>query len=110
MRLGKREHPEAHEELLYAASWYDGEQLGLGEDFLDAVDAAVAQLLDWPSIAHVYSGWNREPVVHQGTMKTFPYQILYYIEDSLSSIWKCNVVVVAYAHNRRKPDYWKDRI
>lgn len=43
-------------------------------------------------------------------MGTFPYQILYYIEDSLSSIWKCNVVVVAYAHNRRKPDYWKDRI
>lgn len=103
MRLGKREHPEAHEELLDAASWYDGEQLGLGEDFLDAVDAAVAQLLDWPSIAHVYSGWNREPVVHQGTMKTFPYQILYFIDDSC-------LVVVAYAHNRRKPGYWKDRI
>ena len=103
MRLRKREHPEAHEELLDAANWYDDEQPGLGEDFLDAIDDSVAQLLDWPNIAHVYPGWNREPVVQQRTMKMFPYQILYYIADSY-------LVVVAYAHNRRKPGYWKDRI
>jgi hypothetical protein len=36
-------------------------------------------------------------------MGTFPYQILYFIEDSY-------LVVIAYAHNRRKPGYWKDRI
>lgn len=103
MRLHKREHSQAHEELLDAAIWYEDEQLGLGEDFLDAVEDSVDQLLDWPNIAHVYPEWNREPIVHQRTMGTFPYQILYYIEDSY-------LVVVAYAHNRRKPDYWKDRI
>lgn len=103
MRLHKREHPEAHDELLDAANWYDDERVGLGEDFLDAIDETVAQLLVWPSIARVYPGWDREPVVHQRAMKTFPYQILYYIEDA-------HLVVVAYAHDCRKPGYWKHRI
>ena len=46
MRLRKREHSQAHEELLDAASWYDDEQPGLGEDFLDAIEDSVAELLD----------------------------------------------------------------
>lgn len=103
MRLRVREHSEAHEELLDAVNWYDSQRTGFGEDFLDAIETAVAQLVDQPEASRVYPGWNRKPVVRQGTMKTFPFQILYYIEG-------CCLIVVVYAHTRRKPGYWQRRI
>lgn len=37
----RRIHPEASEELLEASEWYEAEQIGLGEDFLSAVEKTV---------------------------------------------------------------------
>lgn len=45
MRLEKREHPEARDELRKAAYWYDDRESGLGEDFYDAIDETIARIL-----------------------------------------------------------------
>lgn len=33
----------------------------------------------------------------------FPYRVLYYLTDT-------SFVILAYAHNRRKPKYWDHRL
>lgn len=103
MSFARFAHPLADVELIEAARWYESEQSGLGDDFLDAADDAVRSILDWPQIAPVFPGWNREPVMRTQSIKSFPYRVLYFLTDD-------ELTIVAYAHNRRKPGYWKDRL
>lgn len=60
-------------------------------------------MLDWPEAARVFPGWNELPVVRSASVRVFPYRVLYYLTDT-------EVVIVAYAHNRRKPKYWEHRL
>lgn len=36
-------------------------------------------------------------------MGVFPYRIVYYVTDT-------SIVILAYAHQRRQPDYWQHRL
>lgn len=103
MRLTKREHPEARDELQDAANWYDDEQPGLGDDFYDAIDEALQSILDWPLSAPVFPGWDDTPEVRTMAVHVFPYRVMYYVTDT-------SIVVLAYAHHRRKPGYWQHRL
>lgn len=103
MTLPKREHPVAREELRSAALWYDDQHAGLGKDFLDAIDEAIERLLDRPHSAPIVAGWEDEPQVRSMRVRVFPYRVLYYITDTA-------VVIVAYAHQRRRPGYWHHRV
>lgn len=47
--------------------------------------------------------WNREPVVRRKGVAGFPYGIIYYLTDS-------EIVIVAYAHEKRRPGYWRHRL
>ena len=60
-------------------------------------------ILEWPRIAPVFPGWNREPVVRTQAVARFPYRTLYCLTNHA-------LPFVAFAHNRRKPSYWKDRV
>jgi hypothetical protein len=101
--LVKLEHPEARAELREAAIWYDDQRSYLGDDFYDAVDATIQHVLNWPRASLVFPGWDELPVVRSASVKVFPYRVIYYLTDT-------SVVIVAYAHNRRKPDYWQHRL
>ncbi len=103
MSLTRRIHPEAAEELLEAARWYEAEQQHLGDDFMAEVEDAVLGVLDWPRAAPVFPGRDEEPVVRSKRVRVFPYRVLYYLTDT-------SVVIVAYAHTRRKPRYWQHRL
>ncbi len=103
MSPSKREHPEARVELRAAAFWYDDEQPGLGDDYLDAVDATVQSILDWPHAASVLPGWEGTPSIRSRKVGVFPYRVLYYHSGP-------GVVILAYAHQRRRPDYWRHRL
>ncbi|MGP5050836.1 type II toxin-antitoxin system RelE/ParE family toxin [Brachybacterium sp. JB7] len=100
MTLTRRIHPEAASELFEAAEWYEAARTDLGDDFLSEVGATEWQVLDWPEAARVFPGWNELPVVRSASVRVFPYRVLYYLTDT-------EVVIVAYAHNRRKPKYWE---
>jgi len=46
-----RPEPEASAELEHAALWYEHERSGLGTDFLDAIDATLDRIAQWPDAA-----------------------------------------------------------
>lgn len=96
MRLG-RLHPEAEAELEQAAVWYDERRPGLGLEFLTAVrdglDEVALHPLRWP----VCSRRSR-----RYRLNRFPYAIIYQIVQD-------QVILLAVAHLRRRPGYWRKR-
>ena len=89
-------HP-AEVEMLDAAKYYELQATGLGDDFLDKIDAAVQDISAnadrWPIVrANV-----RRRLVHR-----FPYALLYRVDPN-------EIVIQATMHLHRRPDYWIDR-
>nr|WP_233613429.1 type II toxin-antitoxin system RelE/ParE family toxin [Leucobacter edaphi] len=101
--MTRRVYPEAASELLAAAEWYERARTNLGDDFLSEVEDAERDVLDRPEAARVFPGWAELPVVRSASVRVFPYRVLYYLTDT-------EVVIVAYAHHRRKPRYWEHRM
>ena len=92
----------AEAELLKAVLWYEEGEVGLGDRLLAAVEKTSETLIEWP-----YSGslWTHSEVpvgVRRIPLKTFPYQLVYVTEPRL--------VIVAVAHMKRQPDYWRERL
>lgn len=103
MTLTRRIHPDAVLDLLLAAEWYAGARAYLGDDSLSEVGVTERHVIDWPEAARVFPGWDELPVVRSAGARVFPYRVLYYLTDPV-------VVIVAYAHNRRKPRYGEHRL
>jgi hypothetical protein len=94
---------EATQETAEAAAWYDAERLGLGEEFFEAVDAAidlieegVLPLLPMPRKARAHGA-------KRIILKRFPYDIVALERPH-------EIVVIAVAHHSRKPGYWRERL
>lgn len=103
MSSEKREHPAALQELHEAAFWYDEREAGLGNDFLDAIDGAIKQIVEWPNSAPVLTNGTRTPTIRHLSVEVFPYRVVYFVTDR-------DIVIVAYAHERREPNYWHRRL
>jgi plasmid stabilization system protein ParE len=92
-----RLHPSAEEEANNAWSWYAERSASAAAAFLVELDAAVFAISEAPSRwPRIYGRYRRFP------MRTFPFSIVYAVRRDL-------VEVVAVAHYRRKPGYWRDR-
>jgi len=89
---------EARTEALSAADQYEEKRPGLGVEFLAAAQEAIQTVasnpLRWPLVVGVY----RRFVVQC----RFPYAIYYRVDGS-------EVVIVAIAHQKRRPGYWLRR-
>ena len=90
-------HPEAEAEFLAAARFYDAQTPGLGVDFVAEVRRATQTLADHPELGHRFSRRLRRLLVHR-----FPYGLLYRVESD-------KIFIVAVAHLRRRPGYWRRR-
>lgn len=90
--------PEAEEEMNEAARFYEGRGEGLGLDFLNEVQRTIIFIL-----AHPRSGPVVSPNIRRRIVRRFPFGILYAIDNE-------KIVVVAVAHLKRRPGYWKERI
>lgn len=103
MSLAWREHAEALDEYQAAAAWYEAQRPGWGDVFMDAADAAIKSILD-PSIQWgYYRRQRRTTQVYTRGIAGFPFSIIYLIVDG-------QVYIVAYAHERRRPNYWQHRV
>jgi toxin ParE1/3/4 len=91
-------HPAVQAEYDKAFIWLENREKGLGNKFSKEIFSAISQILSNPDAYSVIDGHRKY------VMKTFPYKIIYkyYKENQTCSI-------VAIAHDRRQPDYWKDR-
>lgn len=103
MRLPQREHPDAAAELDAAVEWYEDREPGLGISLVDHAVAARDSIAEWPDAWPPFAGWNREPLVRSKKLDVFPFRVVYFVSTD-------DLVIVAYAHERRRPSYWIDRL
>jgi toxin ParE1/3/4 len=89
----------ASDELGEAVRWYEARRPGLGGEFFDAVAATVSVIETDPEIGTTISpdGQTRRALVAR-----FPYQVVYLLR-------RTEIAIVAIAHLKRRPRYWKDR-
>lgn len=98
-----REHAEALDEYREAVTWFEVQRVGWGDVFMDAVDAAIESILDASISWGFYRARRRTPQVYSRSIAGFPFDIIYLVIDG-------EVYIVAYAHERRHPGYWKHRV
>jgi plasmid stabilization system protein ParE len=91
-------HPEAEEDYLNALAWYRDQSLSAAMKLEDAFWRAIQTVEDAPERWPVYFSHFRRYTLHQ-----FPFSVVYRIESS-------RTFVLAVAHGRRRPGYWKDRV
>jgi toxin ParE1/3/4 len=88
----------AEDDALEAALWYDERQQGLGDDFLDELDAAVKALARDALIHRV-----RFADVRRAHVPRFKFYGIYYLVRELE-VW-----VIAIHHGRRHPRWLQQR-
>ena len=90
--------PDAKEEFLEAVRYYERCQIGLGRRFRHAVEASVEKIAAAPFMYRILHAPFRRCLLQK-----FPYSIIYTIEPE-------HIRVIAVGHNKRKPEYWTNRI
>ncbi len=90
-------HPEAELEMDESHSWYEEQQPGLGDRFVDAIRECLYQVQDNPARYRVIRGKYRRVLA-----KSFPYGVIYLVLPA-------KIVVIAVMHQSRRPGYWKNR-
>ena len=88
---------QARSEIANAASWYEGQSVGLGADFLRAIDVTISSIRHNPEQYQRVRGRIRRAV-----LRRFPYSVFYVLTED-------EIVVVGCMHGRRNPKRWQDR-
>ena len=90
-------HPEAIAEAQAANLWYRERSVSAAEAFLAELDLAVEAIAEDPEMWPRYVYGTRRYIFHR-----FPFFLVYReTADRLE--------IIAVAHGRRKPGYWKSR-
>jgi toxin ParE1/3/4 len=88
----------AQREFDEAAVWYDKQRHGLGIEFRDAVDAALAKAAEFP---------DRFPKMLEDIrcvhVAKYPYRIFYLSNETF-------ITILAIFHVRRDPAIWQSRV
>lgn len=90
--------PEVEEDIRSAYDWYEQRRIGLGEDFLTAVDAAFERIRRSPDMhGMVADGYRR------ALLRRFPYSVFY---EHVGT----TVTVYGVLHCSRHPQRWRERL
>jgi plasmid stabilization system protein ParE len=90
--------PVAELELMEAAAHYEAQLQGLGNQFITEVVRITGMLVELPSL-----GEKLDLLHRRIPLRRFPYALIFRLDNEL-------VRVVAVAHRRRKPRYWRGRV
>jgi plasmid stabilization system protein ParE len=86
--------PSADRDVENAFGWYEERRPGLGDEFLEEVDAAVTRIAENSRAHQSVRGRIRRAVLHR-----FPYLLFYVIDPQ-------EIVVLACMHASRDPESW----
>jgi toxin ParE1/3/4 len=89
----------ASEELDAAVRWYEEQRRGLGADFFNAVLTTLDRITENPEIGAAVPGVIEARRVF---VAGFPYQVVYRLAAE-------EIRILAFAHFRRRPGFWKGR-
>jgi len=90
-------HPDAAKELTSSIQYYEDKSAGLGAEFLDEIEEAIARALAYPQSGSLLTKEDRRILLNR-----FPYEIIYDVSESVTTI-------TAVKHMKRKPGYWESR-
>jgi plasmid stabilization system protein ParE len=96
--IGYRLVSTALEEASDAASYYEDASVGLGSEFLNELDKTIGQIRKFPKIGALLGRR-----VRRFPISRFPFDVIYYLSNN-------KIVIIAVAHQSRRPGYWRDRI
>ena len=88
----------ASEELTAAVQWYERQRPGLGGEFFDAILGTIDRISDTPEAGSSFATLDARRMLVPG----FPYQIVYRISVD-------EIRILAFAHLRRRPGFWRHR-
>ena len=96
-RPSVRLHPDAIAEAKAAYEWYAERNPSAANAFMSELDHAISQIQTSPErcTMHLHD-------MRKFLLRRFPYGVVYRITESASQ-------VIAVAHGRRRPGYWKTR-
>ena len=87
----------AYDEYKEAIEFYNLQSEGLGNKFASEIDRTLSIIRNYPQGFSEYTKNTRKAVVN-----IFSYNIIY-------SIHKEAILIIAIAHQHRKPNYWENR-
>ena len=90
-------HPAALQELIDSARYYENRLPGLGTDFKSEVGKSLDLLSENPDIGVVVEAPHRPLLLDR-----VPFAVIYRTRES-------TLRILAVAHQRRRPGYWKGR-
>lgn len=91
-------HEEAAAEVNEAAQYYEERAFGLGLSFLAELEEVVEQIVANPEACQLIGHGVRRKL-----LRRFPYSLLYVVEPE-------SIRVMAVAHHKRRPRYWRYRL
>lgn len=94
---------EAEEELDVAAVWFEEQRLGLGSEFLDAIEEVLSLLAEWPRTGSIIEDTPANLEIRRAPVPRFRFYVGYLVLDD-------RVRVLGVSHHHRKPGYWHQRV
>lgn len=91
-------HLQAEEDFLEAYAWYFERSETAARAFLREMDRAILRISEAPERWPAY-----DSVTRRFLLSIFPFSVIYRVAGQV-------VQVIAVAHNKRKPGYWKPRL
>ena len=97
MTVEVRLRPEAEQDLVDSATWYEGQRSGLGLEFLQEAQAVLSSIAERPLSYPMVHRTARRALLHR-----FPFGVFYFVEAE-------QAVVIGILHGSRDPQAWKAR-
>ena len=90
--------PEAEDDVAGSYDWYEGQEPGLGEDFLRSVEACVSGIQRHPEMYSVaIDEFRRAPI------RRFPFEIFYELTAD-------SITIYSVFHCSQDPQKWRKRL
>ena len=96
-----RIRPAADSELKEAFDWYRERSPATADRFMNEVGAALELIERFPEAGGKVPGVD-DPVIRRQPIHNFPFHVVYLV-------LKDRIEVLAFAHDRRRPGYWRSR-
>jgi len=90
-------HELAEAEIEEAAAFYDMQSPGLGSAFIDEFQRAIERIAEFPDAAPL-----TRDRVRKRFLNRFPFSVIYSVKPE-------KVRILAVAHQKRRPFYWRGR-
>lgn len=97
MNDARRIHQNSDARTGRCCPFYELEYVGLGRKFKEEVRKAALRVAEYPKAWSLERGEVRKCLLHK-----FPYKLMYSMEED-------HILIIAVAHQHRKPDYWGGR-